>query len=311
MAEPRVERRLAAILASDVAGYSRLMGADEEGTLATLKACRRELIDPKIAEHRGRMVKTTGDGALVEFASAVDATRCAVEIQRAMAERNAVIPEDRRVEFRIGINVGDIIIDEKDIFGDGVNVAARLEGLAEPGGICVSGRVHEDVHGKLDIAFEDAGERQLKNILRPVRIFRVQQDKVTTRAATPSTSSQRPSIVVLPFHNMSSDPEHSYFAEGITATLTTDLSRISGLFVIASTSAAKFGARTIDVRQIGQELGVQYVLQGSVQRGGEKVRVTAQLLETTNGAQLWSDRFDGDITDLFGLQDLITSRRET
>ena len=308
MAEPRVERRLAAILAADVAGYSRLMGVDEEGTLAALKAWRRELIDPKIAEHRGCMVKTTGDGALVEFASAVDATRCAVEIQRAMAERNAAIPEDRRIEFRIGINVGDIIIDERDIFGDGVNVAARLEGLAEHGGICVSGRVHEDVQSKLNIAFEDAGERQLKNILRPIRVFRVQRDKVVPRGATPSTSSQRPSIAVLPFHNMSSDPEHSYFADGITATLTTDLSRISGLFVIASTSTAKFGARTIDVRQIGQELGVQYVLQGSIQRGGEKVRVTAQLVETTNGAQLWSDRFDGDITDLFGLQDLITAR---
>src|SRR6516165_1290735 len=252
MAEPRVERRLAAILAADVAGYSRLMGVDEEGTLAALKAWRRELIDPKIAEHRGCMVKTTGDGALVEFASAVDATRCAVEIQRAMAERNAAIPEDRRIEFRIGINVGDIIIDERDIFGDGVNVAARLEGLAEPGGICVSGRVHEDVQGKLSIAFEDAGERQLKNILRPIRVFRVQRDKVAPKGVAP-TSSQRPSIAVLPFQNMSSDPEHSYFAEGITTTLTTDLSRISGLFVIASTSTAKFGARTIDVRQIGQE----------------------------------------------------------
>jgi len=201
MAEPRVERRLAAILAADVAGYSRLMGVDEEGTLAALKAWRRELIDPKIAEHRGCMVKTTGDGALVEFASAVDATRCAVEIQRAMAERNAAIPEDRRIEFRIGINVGDIIIDERDIFGDGVNVAARLEGLAEHGGICVSGRVHEDVQSKLNIAFEDAGERQLKNILRPIRVFRVQRDKVVPRGATPSTSSQRPSIAVLPFHN--------------------------------------------------------------------------------------------------------------
>jgi len=308
MAEARVERRLAAILAADVAGYSRLMGVDEEGTLAALKRHRSELIDPKIAEHRGRMVKTTGDGALVEFASAVDATRCAVEMQRAMAERNAAIPDDRRIEFRIGINVGDIIIDDRDIFGDGVNIAARLEGLAEPGGICVSGRVHEDVQGKLDIGFEDAGEQQLKNILRPIRIFRVQRDKASTKGAAPSTSSHRPSIAVLPFHNMSSDPEHSYFAEGMTATLTTDLSRISGLFVIASTSTAKFGGRTVDVRQIGQELAVQYVLQGSIQRGGEKVRVTAQLVETKNGTQLWSDRFDGDLTDLFGLQDLITAR---
>ena len=308
MAEARVERRLAAILAADVAGYSRLMGVDEEGTLASLKAHRRDLVDPKIAEHRGRIVKTTGDGALVEFGSSVDAVRCAMEIQQVMAERNVFMPEDQRIEFRIGINVGDIIIDDNDIYGDGVNVAARLEGLAEPGGICVSGRVHEDLQGKLDIAFEDEGERQLKNILRPIRIFRVQRDKAATKGAMPSTSSRQPSIAVLPFHSMSSDPEHSYFAEGMTATLTTDLSRISGLFVIASTSTAKFGARTVDVRQIGQELGVQYVLQGSIQRGGDKVRVAAQLVETINGAQLWSDRFDGDITDLFGLQDLITAR---
>src|SRR6516164_4490292 len=224
MAEARVERRLAAILTADVAGYSRLMGADEEGTLAALKACRRELIDPKIAEHRGRMVKTTGDGALVEFASAVDATRCAVEIQRAMAERNAVIPEDRRIEFRIGINVGDIVSDEGDIFGDGVNVAARLEGLADPGGICVSSRVYEDVQGKLDINFEDVGEQQLKNIARPVKVVRVRLEKAAT--ALPSASSRRPSITVLPFQNMSGDPEQEYFADGMVDEIITGLSRI-------------------------------------------------------------------------------------
>jgi adenylate cyclase len=319
MAEPRVERRLAAILAADVAGYSRLMGADEEGTLLALKACRRELIDPKIAEHRGRMVKTTGDGALVEFASAVDATRCAVEIQRAMAERNAVIPEDRRVEFRIGINVGDIIIDERDIFGDGVNVAARLEGLAEPGGICVSGRVHEDVQGKLDIAFEDAGERQLKNILRPIRVFRVQRHKDAPKGATPSTSSQRPSIAVLPFQwadrpsiavlpfvNMSGDAEQEYFADGITEDIITALSKWRWFLVIARNSSFAYKGRAVDAKQVGRELGVRYLLEGSIRRAGNRIRVTAQLIDATNGIHIWAERFDRDLIDVFAIQDELT-----
>jgi adenylate cyclase len=237
MAEAGVERRLAAILAADVAGYSRLMGVDEEGTLAALKDLRKSLIDPKITEHRGRIVKTTGDGALVEFASAVDASRCALEIQRAMSERNVDIPGDRRIELRIGINVGDIIIDGGDIFGDGVNVAARLEGLAEPGGICVSGRVQEDVEGKIGIAFEDAGEQQLKNIARPVRVYRV-----GVGAGEPAGSRQtmtlpdKPSIAVLPFQNMSGDPEQEYFVDGMVDDIITGLSRIKWLFVIARNS---------------------------------------------------------------------------
>jgi adenylate cyclase len=249
MAEARVERRLAAILAADVAGYSRLMGVDEEGTLAALKDLRKSLIDPKITEHRGRIVKTTGDGALVEFASAVDASRCALEIQRAMSERNVDIPGDRRIELRIGINVGDIIIDGGDIFGDGVNVAARLEGLAEPGGICVSGRVQEDVEGKIGIAFEDAGEQQLKNIARPVRVYRV-----GVGAGEPAGSRQtmtlpdKPSIAVLPFQNMSGDPEQEYFVDGMVDDIITGLSRIKWLFVVARNSSFTYKGQAVDFR---------------------------------------------------------------
>ena len=234
MAEARVERRLAAILAADVAGYSRLMGVDEEGTLAALKACRREIIDPKIAEHRGRIVKTTGDGALVEFASAVDAARCAMEIQRAMAERNASIPEDRRIEFRIGINVGDIIIDEGDIYGDGVNIAARVETLASPGAICISDNAYQQIKGKLAIEVSDMGEQQLKNIAQPVRVFSVRLDGFPTRPAL--ALPDKPSIAVLPFKNMSGDPEQEYFADGIVEDIITALSRIKWLFVIARNS---------------------------------------------------------------------------
>jgi len=236
LASERVERRLTAILAADVAGYSRLMGADEEGTLARLKAHRRALVDPKIGEHRGRIVKTTGDGMLVEFASVVDALRCAVEVQRGMIERNAELPQEKRIEFRVGINVGDIIIDGDDIFGDGVNVAARLEGLSEPGGICVSGRVQEDARGKLDIGFEDAGEQQLKNIAWPLRVYRV---RIEGAAASPRPAlplPDKPSIAVLPFQNMSGDPEQDYFADGITEDLITALSHFRWFFVIARNS---------------------------------------------------------------------------
>ena len=271
MAEARVERRLAAILAADVAGYSRLVGIDEEGTLAALKAHRRELIDPKIAEHRGRIVKTTGDGALVEFASSVDAVRCAVEVQRAMSDRNGPVHEGRRVEFRIGINVGDIVYDEGDIFGDGVNIAARLEGLAEPGGICVSGRVHEDVQGKLDINFEDVGEQPLKNISRPVKVFRIRTEKIASGAGKQAESSKRPSITVLPFQNMSGDPEQEYFADGMVDEIITGLSRIKWLSVVSKNSSYIYKNTPVTIADVAKKLGVRYVLEGGVRKSGNWV----------------------------------------
>ena len=306
MAREPVERRLAAILAADVAGYSRLVGADEEGTLTRLKAYRRELIDPKIAEHRGRIVKTTGDGLLVEFSSVVDALRCATETQTAMAERNVAVPADGRVQFRIGIHQGDIIVEDGDIFGDGVNIAARLESLAEPGGICVSARVQEDASGKLDLAFEDIGEQRLKNITRPVRVFRV----VTGPKPAPEPPlalPDTPSIAVLPFANMSGDPEQEYFADGMVEEIITALSRIRWLFVIASNSSFTYRGQAIDVKRVGRELGVRYVLEGSVRKGGGRVRITAQLIDTTTGAHLWADRFDGSLEDVFELQDKVAA----
>ncbi len=303
----RVERRLTAVLAADVAGYSRLMGADEESTLAQLKAHRRALVDPKIAEHRGRIVKTTGDGMLVEFASVVDALRCAVEVQRGMAERNAEVPLDKRIEFRVGIHQGDIIIEEGDIFGDGVNVAARLEGLAEPGGICVSGRVQEDTEGKLEIAFENAGEQQLKNISRPVRVYRVRLSSPapTSRPALPLPD--KPSIAVLPFQNMSGDPEQEYFADGMVEDIITALSRIRWLFVIARNSSFTYKGQAVDVKQVGRELGVRYVLEGSVRKAANQVRITGQLIDAASGAHLWADRFDRSFEDIFELQDKVAA----
>ena len=267
MSEERVERRLAAILAADVAGYSRLIGDDEEGTLAALRAQRRELIDPAIANSRGRIVKTTGDGLLAEFQSVIDALRCAVEWQ-------AEMPTDNRIAWRIGINVGDVVVEDGDIFGDGVNVAARLEALADPGGICVSARVQEDTAGRLDLAFEDLGEQSLKNIARPVRVYRVRtQTSRSTSAPGPGAKlTPRLSIVVLPFANLSSDPEQEYFADGITADLTADLSqRLPGSFVIARTTAFTYKGKPVDVKEIGRELGVRYVLEGSVRRSGNQV----------------------------------------
>ena len=308
MVTERVARRLTAILAADVAGYSRLMGVDEEGTLAQLKAHRQALVDPKITEHRGRIVKTTGDGMLVEFASVVDAVRCAVEVQRGMIERNAEVPQDKWIEFRVGIHQGDIIIDGGDIFGDGVNVAARLEGLAEPGGICVSGRVQEDARGKLDIAFEDAGEQRLKNIERPVRVYRARLSgaKATARAALPLPD--KPSIAVLPFQNMSGDPEQEYFADGIVEEIITALSRFRNIFVVARNSTFTYKGRAADVKQIGRELGVHYVLEGSVRKAGNRVRITGQLVDALTGAHLWADRFDGGLEDIFDLQDDVTAK---
>ena len=301
MAETRVERRLAAILAADVAGYSRLMGNDEEGTLAALKAFRRELIDPKIAEHRGRTVKTTGDGALVEFASAVDATHCAMEIQQAIAERNIAVSEDRRVEFRIGINVGDIIIDEGDLYGDGVNIAARLESLAAPGAICISEDAYRQIKGKLTLNVSDMGERQLKNIAQPVRVYSVQLDGASQRPAL--ALPDKPSIAVLPFQNMSGDPEQEYFADGVTEDIITELSRFSQLFVIARNSSFIYKNKPIDLRQVGRELGVRYVLEGSIRRSGDRVRITAQLIDAGTGSHRWAERYDRELKDVFAIQD--------
>ena len=305
MAEARVERRLAAILAADVAGYSRLMGVNEEGTLATLKAHRRELFDPKIAEHRGRIVKTTGDGALVEFASAVDAVRCAAEIQRGMSKRNVAIPPDRRIEFRMGINVGDVVVDGDDIFGDGVNVAARLEGLSEPGGICISGRVQEDAQGRIDIAFDDAGEQQLKNIARPVRVYRARLEGASSQPPSALTLPDKPSIAVLPFQNMSGDHEQEYFVDGMVDDIITGLSRIKWLFVIARNSTFTYKGRAVDVKQVGRELGVRYVLEGSVRKLGDRVRITGQLIDASTGAHVWAERYDRKSDDIFALQDEI------
>jgi TolB-like protein len=308
LATERVERRLTAILAADVAGYSRLTGLDEEGTHAQLQAHLGSLVDPKIAEHRGRVVKNTGDGLLAEFSSVVDAVRCAVDVQRGMAERNADVPQEKRIEFRIGINVGDVMIDRGDIFGDGVNVAARLEGLAEPGGICVSGRVQDDARGKLEVAFEDAGEQQLKNIERAVRVYRVRPSgaAATTRPSLPLPD--KPSIAVLPFENMSGDPEQEYFADGIVEEIITALSQFRQLFVIARNSSFTYKGRAVDVKQVGRELGVRYVLEGSVRKLGSRLRITGQLVDASTGAHLWADRFDGGLEDLFDLQDQVAAK---
>jgi TolB-like protein/class 3 adenylate cyclase len=305
MAEERIVRRLAAILAADVAGYSRLMGVDEEGTLAALKACRRELIDPRIAEHQGRIVKTTGDGALVEFASVVDAVRCAMDIQRAMAERNADIPGDRRIEFRIGINVGDIILDDGDIYGDGVNIAARVESLAQPGAICLSDNAYQQIKGKLALDVSDMGEQQLKNIAQLVRVYSVRLSNTPVRPVLPLPD--KPSIAVLPFQNMSGDPEQEYFVDGMVEDIITALSRMRWLFVIARNSSFTYKGRAVDLKQVGRELGVRYVLEGSVRKAANRVRITGQLIDTATGAHLWADRFDGALEDVFDLQDQVTT----
>ena len=359
MRSARVERKLAAILAAAVAGYSRLMGADEKGTLFRLKAHRRELIDPKIAEFRGRIVKTTGDGLLVEFGSVVDAVRCAAETQRGMLDRDRDLQEDRRIRFRIGVNLGDVIVEGDDIFGDGVNVAARLEGLAEPGGVCVSHTVRDQIHDKLPYRLDDLGEQFVKNIARPVRAYSLSPETVvglpaasvsrvvtprrrrvgpavasaaaavalvvvagvawwvwpaprSPTASAPAVSAPQPaprlSIVALPFANLGNDPDQQYFADGITEDLKTDLSRIPGMFVISRNSAFTYRNKPVETRQIGRELGVRYVLEGSVQRSGNQVRVNAQLIDAETGGHLWAERFDRDIGDLFALQSEITSR---
>jgi len=302
-------RRLAAILAADVAGYSRLMGDDEEGTLERLKALRRELVDPKIAEHRGRIVKTTGDGLLVEFASVVDAVRCAVEVQQAMPERNVGVAADSRIELRIGINLGDVIVEADDLYGDGVNIAARIEALADAGGVFVSNTVHDQVRDRLPFTFEDLGEQQVKNIVRPVRVYRVSDTGAAAKSPLPAALPlpDKPSITVLPFANMSGDPEQEYFADGMVEEIITTLSRIRWLFVIARNSSFTYKSQAVDVKQVGRELGVRYVLEGSVRKAGGRVRITAQLVDAESGAHLWAERFDGLLEDVFELQEKVAS----
>jgi len=312
LSSDHVERRLAAILAADVAGSCRLIGIDEEGTLARLKALRRTLFDPKIAEHHGRVVKNTGDGAIAEFASVVDAVRCADEIQRSTAEQNIDVPRDKRIELRIGIHVGDIIIEENDIFGDGVNIAVRLEGIAEPGGISISDDARRQIRGKIDITFEDLGSQSLKNIAEPMRVWRVPYGR-----AVPAVPNRRPvddalalpdkpSIAILPFTNLSSDPEQEYFADGMVDDIITALSHFKALFVIARNSSFTYKGRAVDVKQVGRELGVRYVLEGSVRKAANRVRITGQLVDTATGAHLWAERFDGGLSDIFDLQDQVT-----
>ena len=308
----RVERRLAAVLAADVAGYSRLMGGDELGTLQALKAIRREIVDPAIASHAGRIVKTTGDGMLVEFASAVDAVTCAVAVQEKMAERNGnFVP---KINLRIGINIGDIIIEGDDIFGDGVNVAARVENECQPGGVCLSDDAFRQVRGKTNFAFDDLGERSLKNIDKPVRLYAARMAAATTASvkaqaetSKPLPLPDKPSIAVLPFQNMSGDPEQEYFADGMVEDIITALSRFKSLFVIARNSSFTYKGKAIDIKQVGRELGVRYVLEGSVRKSGDKVRITGQLIDSLTGAHLWADRYDGNLEDVFELQDHVTT----
>src|SRR5215471_415429 len=295
-------RRLAAILAADVAGYSRLMGADEEGTHERLRAHLRELVDPKIGEHHGRIVKNTGDGLLMEFPSVVDAVRCAAEVQRGMLDREPDLPDAQRIKFRIGINLGDVIAEGDDIFGDGVNVAARLEALAEPGGVFVSNTVYEHVRDRLPFAFEDLGEQRVKNIARPVRVYRVRDLIASLSPPAPAlTLPDKPSIADLPFQNMTGDLDQDYFVDGIVEEITTAISRLPWLFVIARNSSFTYKGRAVDVKQVARELGVRYVLEGSVRKAGNRVRITGQLIDTASGAHIWADRFDGALDDIFEL----------
>jgi TolB-like protein/class 3 adenylate cyclase len=309
----RVERRLSAILAADVAGYSRLMHQDEEATHAKLTALLAEAVEPAIAEHGGRIVKNTGDGFLAEFPSAVEAVRAAIQFQTRIEELTIGDAEDRRIAFRVGVNIGDVIAEPHDIFGDGVNIAARLEGIADPGGICISSSAYDQVRGKVGVEFSDMGEQSLKNIARPVRAYAVVRDgpgpaTQAERERRGPLSPPRLSIAVLPFANIGGDPEQDYFVDGVTESLTTDLSRISGSFVIARNSAFSYKGKAIDVRQVGRELNVRYVLEGSVQRSGNRLRVNVQLIDAETGNHLWAERFDKPVADLFDMQDEIVSR---
>ena len=306
-------RKLAAILVSDVVGYSRLAGSDEDRILARLRALRSDLIDPIVAVYRGRVVKRTGDGAIVEFRSAVDAVRCAIEVQNGMVERNAGLPPDRRIEFRIGIHVGDVVEEsDGDLMGDGVNIAARLEGIAEPGGISLSNAAYEQVRDKLKDDFVDLGERPLKNIARPVRVYMLNRSAAKSEPVAPAApgetlaSLDKPSIAVLPFQNMSGDPEQEYFVDGVVEDIITGLSRMKWLFVIARNSSFTYKGRAVDVKQVGRELSVVYVLEGSLRKAGDRVRITCQLIETATGTHVWAERYDYSVGDIFQLQDEIT-----
>jgi adenylate cyclase len=306
--EPSIKRWLAAILAADIAGYSRLMGQDEAATVRDLKG-HQAVILPLVARHGGRIMDTAGDGILAVFRSVIGATQCAVEIQTVMTARNKDAPENRRMLFRIGINLGDVIHDETRIYGDGINVAARLEGLAAPGGVLISQAVHDQVRDRLDLAFEDLGERELKNIARPVRVYRLRTPAESKASPVPGAALQlpdKPSIAVLPFLNMSGDPEQEYFADGIVEDILTGLSRLRWLFVIARNSSFSYKGRSVDVRQIGRELGVRYVLEGSVRRGGNRIRITGQLIEAETGNHLWAEHYDRALDDVFAIQDEIT-----
>lgn len=310
-----MEHKLAAVLAADMVGYSRLMEADERGTLARLRTHRIELVDPAIAKNQGRIIKTTGDGMLVEFQSVADAVRCAVEVQERMRRRNADVPAERRIEFRIGINLGDIIFEDGDIYGDGVNVASRIEQLAEVGGICVTAAVHDQVDGRVDVAFEDLGEKPLKNISRPVRVYRVLVDGLARGQGEPAGSPARatkapvvkPSIAVLPFSNMSGDPEQEFFADGLTEDILTELSRRRELFVISRTSSFVYKGQAGHLREIAQKLGARYLVEGSVRKAGDRVRISVQLIDTASDTHIWAERYDRKLDDIFALQDEITS----
>ena len=298
-------RRLAAILAADIAGYSALMGSDEARTVSDLKG-HQAVVLPMVGEFGGRVIDTAGDGILAEFPSVFNAVECAVAIQRTMVERNAAIEPGRRMEFRIGVNLGDVIYDNDQIFGDGVNVAARLEAIAEPGSICVSGKVHEEIHTKIGLPYEDLGDKQLKNIAEPVRVYGIRLDRAPTR--TVLALPDKPSIAVLPFQNMSGDPEQEYFSDGMTEDLITDLSKVSGLFVIARNSSFAYKGRSVKVQEIGRDLGVRFVLEGSVRKSGNRVRITAQLIDAGSGGHLWAERFDRDLTDIFSTQDEVVAK---
>lgn len=316
MAPDQTKRKLAAIFAADIAGYSQLMGADEEGTLARLKMLRSELIDPKNKQHHGRIVKTTGDGILIEFPSVVDAVRCAMELQQGMVERNADTPQDKRIEFRVGVNLGDVIVEGRDLYGDGVNIAARLEALAEPGGICISQTVLNHARDKVSFDVEDAGERALKNIARPVHVYRIIVDHsrrlAVSKADVPALAlPDKPSVAVLPFTNMSDDPEQEFVSDGIAEDVITALSRYPSLFVIARNSSFTYKGRTVDVRQVGRELGVRYVLEGSVRKAGNRIRATAQLVEAETSNHVWAERYDRDLADIFAVQDELTDALTT
>ncbi len=307
------QRRLAAIVSADVVGYSRLMGADEQGTLATMRAHRSELWNPVIEQHGGRVVGTAGDSLLIEYASAVAAVESSIAVQRAMVERNTDVPDERRMLLRIGVNIGEVVIDGNDIFGDGINVAARLQAIADSGGIAISSNIHEQVSGKLDVAFSDDGEHQVKNIDRPIRVWRWSPDAHVTAGDTAGADQQlplpdKPSIAVLPFDNMSGDPEQEFFADGIAEDVITALSRFSSLFVIARNSSFTYKGKAVDISHVGRELGVRYVVEGSVRKAGNRVRITAQLIDAPSGNHLWADRFDGTLDDVFDLQDQITEQ---